>query len=194
MSADKFLLHKEFSGPLDFKGFKAAQRKYLQLVDDNAYSPTRTKNIYELIQEIKRAPKEIGPYVKISVFEALNRIGSDLVLLSGSEQLFERKVQGIIPRTIHLKMGNTRGFDFEVTLQDGTVIYGEAFNAAESFCKEKMRQAIEKVIKKNEDPRARKAIIMVNDDVREIIEDYNNKLEKANQSQFEILKVYCKVL
>ena len=63
----------------------------------------------------------------MSVFEALNRIGSDLVLLSGAEKLFTSEIP---PENILLRMGNTQGFDFEVLYKGNKKVYGEAFNAA----------------------------------------------------------------
>ncbi len=85
-------------------------------------------------------------------------------------------------------MGNTGGFVFEVFVKSGEIIYGEAFNAAPSFCKSKMRQAIHKFHKHN----IKKAIVLVNSDVNDILKDYTNKKEKEN-SDLEVIKVYCKI-
>lgn len=142
-----------------------------------------------MIQFVKRHKQQVGPYIKISVFEALNRIGSDLVLLSGATKLFNGELDGIKPETIQLRMGAIRGFDFEVTLKNKKVLYGEAFNAAESFCKEKMRQTIHKLIDDNPDKKAKEGIVFINEEVKSVIENYANK--KEINSKIIIHKVYC---
>lgn len=187
MNKDNFILHNIFNSPLSGDEFEGAKIAYLKTLEENNYSIKKASNIYELINNIKRTPEKVGPYCNISVFEALNRIGSDLVLLSGTAKLFQEEVEGIKPIKIHLKMGTTHGFDFEVFLNDDKVIYGEAFNAAESFCKHKMRQAIHKLI----DTNATEAIVFVNKDVEEILKKYENKKEKERESKIKIHRVYC---
>ena len=82
--------------------------------------------------------------------------------------MFNQGLDKKIPTEILLRMGNTKGFDFEVYFGK-TISYGEAFNAAESFCKDKMRQAIHKLIEKNPDPNATEGIVFVNDDVKDVL-------------------------
>ena len=187
MSKDKFLLHEEFKNPLNKAEFIEAKKLYLEFITKNEYEIKATKDIFQLIQNIKRSPEKIGPYQIMSVFEALNRIGSDLVLLSGAEKLFASEIP---PEKILLRMGNNQGFDFEVFYKGDKVIYGEAFNAAESFCKHKMRQAIDKLVDKNPDEKATSAIIFINEEMKGILEKYKNKKEK--QSQMVIHTIYCK--
>ena len=116
MNKDNFILHNIFNSPLSGDEFEGAKIAYLKTLEENNYSIKKASNIYELINNIKRTPEKVGPYCNISVFEALNRIGSDLVLLSGTAKLFQEEVEGIKPIKIHLKMGTTHGFDFEVFL------------------------------------------------------------------------------
>ncbi len=164
---NKFLLHKEFNVPLDKNDFIKAKKKYLESIRNNEYTLLKTNDILEMIQNIKRSPEKIGPYQNISIFEALNRIGSDLVLVSGAELLFNGALKDIKVKTIKLNMGNTHGFDFIIETNDSKTIYGEAFNAAESFCKEKMRQAINKLID-NKENKSGVGVVFVNEDVKEI--------------------------
>jgi hypothetical protein len=162
LSKKNFILHDSFNKALSKQEFELAKESYLDLIEQNKYAIKKSDSIYELITNIKRAPEKIGPYQNISFFEALNRIGSDLVLLSGATYLFDGGLKGINPKSIHLRMGTTHGFDFEVNTKDGKLIYGEAYNAAESFCKEKMRQAIHKLIDKN----GEEGIVFVNKGVK----------------------------
>ena len=189
MSKEKFLLHDNFKDPLNKAEFIAAKKLYRQSITDNEYEIKATKDIFQLIQNIKRSPEKIGPYQHMSIFEALNRIGSDLVLLSGAEKLFTSENQ---PQKILLRMGNTKGFDFEVFYKDDEVVYGEAFNAAESFCKHKMRQAIHKLIDYNPDEKANLAFIFINEEMKDFLEKYKNKKETEKETIFKIQKVYCK--
>jgi len=158
---------------------------------ENKYAIKNADTIYDLIDNIKRTPEKVGPYKDISVFEALNRIGSDLVLLSGATLLFNGEIKGIVPKNIHLKMGTTHGFDFEVILKDDKKILGEAFNAAESFCKFKMRQAIHKLIDKNPDVNSKEGIVFINAEVKNTIEKYENTKEANANANFKIHRVYC---
>lgn len=185
MSKDKFILYDIFKEALSKKDFEKAKTAYLKSLKENKYVIKNAKTIYDLIKNTKRSPEKIGPYQHISVFEALNRIGSDLVLLSGATKLFNGELRDISPQKIHLKMGTTHGFDFEVFLENGKVIYGEAFNAAESFCKQKMREAIHKLIDNN----ASDAIVFINEEVKRDIERYVNK--KEVDSKIKIHRVYC---
>jgi hypothetical protein len=197
MSKNTFLMHNCFEKPLSKKAFEEAKSAYLTLIEKNNYSMKATTSIYELIKNVKRSPATIGPYKDISVFEALNRIGSDLVLLEGAEKLFNGEIESIKPKSIELRMGNKHGFDFTVTLDDDSEILGEAFNAAESFCKHKYRQAIDKFANEKLDEwtkilKSKKGILFINQEVEATIKQYKNKKEgELEKKDITIYKVYC---
>ena len=190
----KFLLSKVFDEPLNFQEFREAKIRYCEFIQENKFSMPETDNLLEIINTIKRTPDVIGPYKDLTPFEALNRIGSDLVLLAGAEGLFQQKVSTIKPKKIHLMMGNKAGFDLEIHTAE-EIIYGEAFNAAESFWKAKMRSSIHKLL----DPKKKrhkkilesgKAVILCNK-----IEGltYNNTKENEylEAHNFIIHKLFC---
>lgn len=187
MKKENFILHEHFNRALSIEKFDEAKKAYLNSLEINKYAIKDANDIYELIDKIKRTPEKVGPYQNISVFEALNRIGSDLVLLAGATELF-KKTSKIAVDKIELKMGNTHGFDFEVSIGE-KVIYGEAFNAAESFCKSKMRDAIHKLIDINPDKNATEAIVFINEEVKHFIDKYVNKKEK--KEKLKIHRIYC---
>ncbi len=192
MTKEKFLLHEEFSKPLNKNEFNEAKKKYMDLIKKHPYSIKETNGIFELIQSVKRNPEKIGPYKDISVFEALNRIGTDLVLLAGATNLFNSELTEITPKKIKLNMGTIRGFDFIVEITGNKYIYGEAFNAAESFCNEKMRQAIHKLTD-NPENYTNSAIVFVNIEVKEKLNKYlgnNHKLLK--KTSFKLMPIYCR--
>jgi hypothetical protein len=194
MSANsKFILHAIFNEPLNEEAFNNAKKEYLKSIKENVFSLPNSNNILEQIKLVKRTPQIIGPYKELTVFETLNRIGSDLVLLSGAEQLFKGVIKTIKPQTIKLNMGNKSGFDFIVTTINNEVINGEAFNAAASFAKVKMRQTIDKLTKDIAIHKSNKSIIFCNSDIKAIINGYKNQKEKEvlETSDFIIHKVFC---
>ena len=46
----------------------------------------------ELLQEVKRVPTRTGPYPEVTLFEAANRIMTDLVILNGVKWLLQESV------------------------------------------------------------------------------------------------------
>ncbi|MGZ4078738.1 MAG: hypothetical protein ACXVDW_14730, partial [Bacteroidia bacterium] len=148
-------------------------------------------NIYDLINSVKRSPERIGPYENISVFEALNRIGSDLVLLSGTEKLFDGVYKEIIPERIKLNMGTNPGFDFIIQTKNSNEIYGEAFNVATTFCKEKLRQAIHKLSKDWEEKNVLIAVIFINSEMKNLLDSYKNSRERELEGKVKFLRIFC---
>lgn len=195
MTTSIFELSKQFDSPLTKTEFNIAKQLYCEAITNNTFSFSPTSNIIDLLKLVKRNEVEIGPYKGLTVFESLNRIGSDLVLLSGAEKLFNNDIEGIFPKTIELKLGNKAGFDVIVKTIEGTIIYGEGYNVAKSFCKFKTRQTIDKLYKSEEVKSSKKAIILINDDVKSEIEKYRNKkaVELKNMHGVEIVYVFCKI-
>jgi hypothetical protein len=192
----KFILHDLFHEPMNYEQFKHAKEQYLLSITDHPLEKLDHSDTVDLIKMTKRTLGKIGPYRSLTVFESLNRIASDLVLLSGAEKLFENEIKDIGPKEICLKMGNIAGYDIIIETTNGDIIYGEAFNSAPSFCKTKMRDSINKLItgdKSEEVLSKNKAVIICNKDVEEKLTLYTNKaLEKLKSDQgFQLHTVYC---
>jgi hypothetical protein len=189
MNKDNFLMYEDFKNPLSRDDFNKAKEKYFEYLEHYKPEIKSARTIFDLIENVKRSPVVIGPYQKISVFEALNRIGSDLVLLDGTEKLFTEGLEKNIPSKVLLRMSTIKGYDFEVHFEDKRIIYGEAFNASLSFCNTKMRQAIDKFIQNGEEA----GIVFVNEEVSDIINKYleNNNRLKENPS-FKLYPIFCK--
>jgi hypothetical protein len=189
----KFLLENEFKAPLNFEDFQKAKQAYLKAVMGSKFRFESTTDIFKLIENVKRKPETIGPYEDLTAFEALNRIGSDLVLLVGAELLF-RGEKGFKADTVKLEMGNQNGFDL-IIQADGIEILGEAFNVAESFCKIKYDYTIEKFKKKaatNEGIKL-KAVILVNAERKENLENYHTKKMQFYKTSLDVQVIYCDV-
>ena len=191
----KFTLHEYFCQPLTYAEFQIAKQKYFESIDNNNFRLSASGNVREIIQSVKRENCSIGPYQNLSVFEILNRIGSDLVLLSGVEKLFRHEIATIKPLTILICMGNIAGFDLIIKTEDGEIINGEAFNAAMSFCKKKMRHTIAKLLKPHNVQTTKRAVILVNSDVKDALIAYKNLNLKNIESvgNFKIHKLFCEV-
>lgn len=193
-----FELWKTFDRHLDKEAFFEAKKEYCSSIISNDFSLLESKNLVGLIKSIKRTPGTIGPYKYLTPFEVLNRIGSDLVLLAGAEKLFKNEIPTIEPDTIKLNMGNKGGTDVEIITKEGVTVYGEAFNAAESFSKQKMRSCINILLnnfEKNKLPNGQ-AVIFYNNDIENSVskDDYNNKREEKlnkNETKIKIYRIAC---
>lgn len=195
MKISNFTLHEYFCKPLTYAKFKIAKQKYFESIESNDFRLSTSANIREIIQSVKRENCAIGPYQSLSVFEILNRIGSDLVLLSGVEKLFQHEIAVIKPVTILICMGNIAGFDLVIKTEDGEIINGEAFNAAKSFCKIKMRHSITKLTKPENVQTTKSAVILVNSDMEYVLNGYKNLnlLNIEREGIFKIHTLFCEV-
>lgn len=192
----KFTLHELFMYPLNYEQFLIAKHKYIECILRYPACELKHSDTIDLIRMTKRTLGQIGPYRSLTVFESLNRIASDLVLLCGTEQLFQNKVASIEPMNVCLKMGNIAGYDIVIETVSGKKIYGEAFNTAPSFCKTKMRDSISKLLKgdrKKEVLEENQAIIFCNKDVELQLTEYENQLEKELKAKqgFRLHKLFC---
>jgi hypothetical protein len=188
MNKENFLMYEDFENPLSYDDFITAKEKYFEYLKRNKPEIKSAQTIFDLIENVKRSPVEIGPYQNISVFEALNRIGSDLVLLDGTEKLFKDGVVKNKPSKVLLRMSTIKGYDFEVHFENQPTIYGEAFNASPSFCNTKMRQAIDKFIKDGKEA----GIVFVNEEVSDTINKYLNNNRLKTPPDFKLYTIFCK--
>ena len=148
------------------------KKKYWLALNENPFpDPPEKGNAIEMIKYFKRKQKnstlKIGPYEGITVFEAANRIASDLVIINGILQLInDGKEEENSRFTIYF--GNKHvpnNGDFIINGKQG-----EAFNVASSFYKIKLRTTTKKWINDT------LTYILVNAEVfKEIIESENNK-------------------
>ncbi|MCR6628335.1 MAG: hypothetical protein NVV67_19485 [Pseudoxanthomonas sp.] len=115
----------------------------------------------DLLNSLKRERLDHGPYQGVTLFEAANRIMSDLVILKGIRWLLENKTFPLDAYTVEFGNENRNGFDITAE-QCGKKLVGEAFNVAPSFYPVKRRHAAKKLEKDGKDADWR--IILVNAD------------------------------
>lgn len=120
---------------ISFEQLILLRKKYWQLLEKYPFPiPPNSGECVDMLRYFKRTNKatrgNIGPYSGITVFEAANRIASDLVIINGIIQIIG---DGLEPEEslITVRLGNkhikNKG-DFTINNKEG-----EAFNVAPSF-------------------------------------------------------------
>ncbi|MCS4300613.1 hypothetical protein [Chryseobacterium sp. BIGb0232] len=158
---------------IDYKALCAFKERYLGFLNDNPFpKPPVTGAYFEMINYLKRKdinnPQKIGPYQNITIFEAANRIASDLVIINGIIQLVQNNPSLENARfTIRLGILHEKGKgDFTIYL-DSEESEGESFNVAPSFLNVKLRNTISKWNK--EENQKKLKYILVNDEAFEFV-------------------------
>jgi len=136
---------------------------YLELVEQVGNPVANFKGL-RLIQALKREAVEAGPYPKVTLFEAANRIMSDLVILYGVRWLLDNNVFPFGTYTVQYGIDDKNAFDIQAT-SDGKKLIGEAFNVAPSFFQTKKTSVLKKL--RQRDVSADYKIIMFNHDAVE---------------------------
>jgi hypothetical protein len=118
-----------------------------------------------LLRAIKRDTVKAGPYPNVSLFEAANRIMTDLVILYGVRWLLHNSM--LFPfdsYTVEYGHENRRAHDV-MAEQGGKTLIGEAFNVAPSFYRTKKNSTLHKLGKSK--VKADYKVVLVNDDAME---------------------------
>ena len=99
----------------------------------------------KLLHEVKREPIGTGPYPDVTLFEAANRIMTDLVILNGVKWLLEKS--GFPFSEYRVEYGNedSSAHDLMAENEDERLV-GEAFNVAPSFFHGKKTAMLKKLI------------------------------------------------
>ncbi|WGS45538.1 hypothetical protein LFL97_22675 [Burkholderia sp. JSH-S8] len=126
-----------------------------------------------LLTALKREKLAQGPYPGVTLFEAANRIMSDLVILRGVAGLIRMGTFGIEKYLVEFGNEDRNGFDINGTDQDGRTLVGEAFNVAPSFFGPKRRSAISKL--RSNGAAATYRLLLINDDA--VDASYTPRLE-----------------
>jgi len=125
----------------------------------------KSDNSLLLLKQLKREKLGKGPYPEVSIFEAANRIMSDLLILHGVRDLLNGKVVELKFSEYEVELGNENKKDHDImAINDGIELIGEAFNVSKSFFYAKKSSALKKL---NNSPR-KKAIrlLLFNEDAK----------------------------
>jgi hypothetical protein len=107
-------------------------------------------NIIDFFETLKRKPINKGPYHNITLFEAANRIMSDLVILFGVKDLLNGKYEEINFKQYIVEYGNENNNGYDITAENkdtGIKLIGEAFNVSKSFFQIKKYNSLKKLRK-----------------------------------------------
>ena len=118
---------------------------YLSCIENIGDTITNLKGL-SLFQTLKREQVGIGPYPHVTLFEAANRIMTDLVILHGVKWLL--KTQAFPFDAYVVEYGNEDSNDHDITAEnEDKKLAGEAFNVAPSFFQGKKASMLKKLRK-----------------------------------------------
>jgi hypothetical protein len=128
-----------------------------------------------LLEALKRDKVKVGPYPDVTLFEAANRIMTDLIILYGVKWLLESKTFPFDSYTVEFGNEDENGFDIRAEKEDQRLV-GEAFNVAPSFFQIKKSSMLKKL--RESDVDADYKVIMFNHDA--VNQNYRPK-PKSNE-------------
>lgn len=114
-----------------------------------------------LLSALKRDAVGAGPYPNVTLFEAANRIMTDLVMLHGVRWLLKHEVFPFREYTVEFGHGNEGAHDI-VASDGGKALIGEVFNVAPSLFSMKKSKTLKKLRAAN--TKADYRVILVNHD------------------------------
>lgn len=169
---------RQLERKLDLTNVLNLIHQYAVSIEDIGISIGGMKGL-RLLEALKREKVQVGPYPNVTLFEAANRIMTDLVILHGVKWLLETKVFPFDAYTVEFGNEDTNGFDIQAS-KNGRLLVGEAFNVAPSFFSIKKASMLKKI--RNKQPDADYRIIMVNHDA--VTKQYSPHFEQGEYYVF----------
>ncbi|WP_070988374.1 hypothetical protein [Halofilum ochraceum] len=154
---------------LNRNNVEAAISKYEASIEEIGETISDLRGV-SLFQSLKRRPIGVGPYPHVTLFEAANRIMTDLVILKGVRFLLHSNA---LPFDEYIvEYGNEDANDHDISAEkSGQRLIAEAFNVAPSFFQGK-KNAMRKKLRTSS-VRADYMIILANSDA--VPQDYAPK-------------------
>lgn len=138
----------------------AEVQRFRSLISDVGHSVAGKKGI-DFFESLKRDQIKAGPYRGITLYEASNRIMTDLVILCGVRWLL--KYSELPFREYNIDFGNYNKNEFDITSKHKKEFFsGEAFNVAPSYFREKCNKELDKL--RAPENKSKYRAIVVNDD------------------------------
>jgi len=107
-----------------------------------------SNDILSFLTSIKREKLKVGPYPEVSLFEAANRIMTDLTILFGVKYLLNGAILELDFAEYTVEFGNENKNDHDLMACNGRKrLIGEAFNVSESYFYTKKSFALKKLNK-----------------------------------------------
>ncbi len=132
-----------FANSLSKENIDQIIQRYLALIENVGDSILNMKGL-KLLEALKRDAVCIGPYPDVTLFEAANRIMTDLVILYGTKWLLDHHTFPFNEYMVEYGNESKNQFDIRAQSRNGTLI-GEAFNVAPSFFQGKKSAMLNKL-------------------------------------------------
>jgi hypothetical protein len=97
-----------------------------------------------LLKALKRDQVKVGPYPHVTLFEAANRIMTDMVILYGVKWILSTRAFPFEAYNVEYGNEDNHGFDLRAS-ENGRQLVGEAFNVAPSFFQLKKTSMLKKL-------------------------------------------------
>jgi len=155
---------KDIPRKLNCSNIDKAIIDYQSLLDEIPCSIT-SNSVLEFFTEIKRKKINAGPYPNVTLFEAANRVMTDLITLYGVKKLLEGKIKGINFLEYKVEFGNEDNNDNDIfASNDESELIGEVFNVAKSFFQTKKTTALKKMRNQKTNIKKIKRLLIYNSD------------------------------
>ena len=133
------------------------------------------ENFIDFMNLIKRKKLSYGPYPHVTLFEASNRIMTDLVILFGVKKLLNNEINEIRFDEYTVEYGNEDKNEHDITAEkSGIKLKCEAFNVSSSFFQGKKSMMLKKLRANKKDNEI--LLLLFNDDA--LNENQKLKLEE----------------
>lgn len=141
-----------------------------------------SETVYGLLTKLKREKISVGPYPTVTLFEAANRIMTDLTILYGIKSLLHRPLsQDLTFDSFTVEFGNENKNRHDIEANNSRFkLYGEAFNVAESFFQAKRYSALKKLRESESVDLTKVIILMYNDEAPKKPLELNPKPNEYN--------------
>ncbi|PKV50854.1 hypothetical protein ATE84_2922 [Aquimarina sp. MAR_2010_214] len=135
---------------------------YLDLMEE--IDPiVQSSNIFAFLTKLKREKTDTGPYPEVTLFEAANRIMTDLVILFGVKELLKGNIGELTFDSYTVDLGHDNFQPNDITAKNNNdSLMGEAFNVAKSFFPSKKSKSIKKM--RNQQKGIEKLLLIFNSD------------------------------
>lgn len=172
----KFL--EQIPRELTSDNIEKAIQDYLLIIHEIPLS-LNAKDFLELMSKLKRDKINFGPYPTVTIFEAANRIMTDLTILFGIKQILETPIApNLVFHKYLVEFGNEHYHQHDISASNEEFhLVGEAFNVSQSFFQAKKYSALKKLRKSKLEG---KKIILVMYNAEAHSESYKPKAE-ANE-------------
>ena len=138
-------LLKNIPRKLDNSNIDTAIIDYLELLKELPLI-IQANSVLEFLTELKRQKINCGPYPNVTLFEAGNRIMTDLVILFGIKELLNGKIPELKFKEYIVEFGNENNNTNDIYASNkNDILIGEAFNVASSFFQTKKSKSLKKM-------------------------------------------------